>query len=310
MKPYLTIMFMLPAIYISAQDINTQILQQISIIRTGNTTKYGALEESISKSPNAVFKALEPYRTDTLDKVRQWTYAQYNRILRLHEKPKTMRQDIVMILMEGIADPYYSIRDNCVDYLVECKHQDFTPQAQKKFSDYFNSKVWFSKELVLLAGFIGNADCRATLEDLAYSQQLIGQRRLKWSANLALTRMGDRNAENWCLKQINHIGINDDVIYDLLPGLIYTRQKRCFEFLITILNSDEKFCTSTNPDLDESILCGYRIMEYLAPVIKGYPLILLPSGDIDTNDYHKALLTTRDWFAKKNGDYEIVKDSL
>jgi hypothetical protein len=80
------------------------------------------------------------------------------------------------------------------------------------------------------------------------------------------------------------------------------------EYLVTVLNSDEKLCSSSNPGSDVSILCGYRVMEYLAPVVKGYPLKQLPSGDIDTNDYHKALLSARSWFAKKK--YEILKDTF
>ena len=309
MKTYLTFLFMIQIACVLANDINTEISQQISAIRAGSFPKYRALEPYISKDPGVVLEALAPYRTDASDNVRQWTYEQYDLILMFHEKPKEMRRDIVLLLIDGISDPCSFIRNDCVDYLTECKRQDFTPLAIEQFSNLFNSRVWFSKEFVLLAGFIGNVSCLTTLRELANSS-IPGQRRLIWHANLALARMGDSKAEEWCLKQIDRIGINDDVTSDLLPGLIYTRQIHTFEFLIQVLNSDEKLCASSNPESDESILCGYRVMEYLAPVIKGYPLKQLPSGDIDTNDYHKALLTTRDWFAKKKGGFEILTDSF
>jgi len=308
-KTLLTFIFALNAIIISAQNISSLVSQQVSIIHSGKSAEYRALEQSISKNPDAVFKALASYRTDTLFKVREWTYEQYHRILMEHEKPQEMRREIVLQLIEGIADNQLSVRNSCVDYLTECKRQDFTTQAIEHFATVFNSEAWFSKDLVLLAGFIGNSSCRTTLEKLANSPAP-AQRRLQWHANLALARMGDNNAINWCLSQINRIGINDDVVYDLLPGLIYTRQQRMFEFLITALNSDEKLCTSSNPDSEVSILCGYRIMEYFAPIIKGYPLKQLPSGDIDTKDYNKALLTVRDWFAKKNGEFEILTNNF
>jgi hypothetical protein len=51
-------------------------------------------------------------------------------------------------------------------------------------------------------------------------------------------------------------------------------------------------------------------MEYLAPVIENYPLKIRGSGDIDTKDYKEALNTVRKWFKKKNGNYEIRKDTF
>ena len=309
MKRFLVFLLMFYLVNLSAQDINTTILQQVESIRSGRTARYAALDQHISKSPNAVLKALGQYQNDDSENVRLWTYEQYNRILTLHEKPQTMRQEIVLLLIEGLADSYYSVRTDCVDYLTECKLHDFQPFALEQFNKQFNSKAWFSKELVLLAGFIGNDSCRVTLEELANST-LPSHRRLLWHVNLALARMGDNYAGKWCLSQIEFIGINDDVTNELLPGLIYTRQRRSFEFLITVLNSDDKLCSSNNPDSNEPMLCGYRVMEYLAPAIKNYPLKQLPSGDIETKDYHKALLTTREWFSKKNGTFEILLDSF
>ena len=310
MKHLLTILFMtLYTVTVGAQDINTQVLQQISAIRSGNPAQFRALEQAISRRPNDVFNTLAPYRTDTLYRVREWIYEQYHNILLTHNRPPAMRMEIVLQLIGGLSDPRLSIRNDCVDYLTQCNLQDFTPQAQEQFSSLFNSRVWFSRDLVLLAGFIGDASCRATLEEMAYSPPP-EQRRLQWHANLALSRMGDNNAMNWCLSQINSIGINDNVVYELLPGLIYTRQQRVYEYLVAVINSDEQLCTSSNPDSGASILCGYRVMEYLAPVVKGYPLKLLPSGDIDTRDYHRALLTVRNWFANKRGEYDILTDTF
>jgi hypothetical protein len=230
-------------------------------------------------------------------------------MLTAHEKPLSMRQGIVFQLTGGLSDPDLSVRSSCVEYLTQCSRHDFTPQAVELFGSLFNSKAWFSGDLVLMAGFIGGGSCRAVLEELAYTP-LPEQRRLQWHASLALSRMGDNNAMNWCLSQISRTGINDGVVYGLLPGLVYTRQPRMFEFLISVLNSDENLCTSSNPDSGASILCGYRVMEYLAPVIRGYPLKQLPSGDMDTRDYHKALLSVREWFAKKAGGYEILADGF
>lgn len=309
MKPLLTTLFILSAILSSAQDIDSRIEHQLSLIRSGSEAQYDALEQAVARTPVAVQKALSPYLTDTLATVREWIYLQYHDMLTVHEKPMSMRQDIVLHLTGGISDPEPSVRNACLEYLTQCRRQDFTPQAVELFVSQFNGTSWFSKDLLLMAGFLGDASCRSVLEDIAWSVQP-EHRRLQWHACLALSRMGDNNAMNWCLSQISRTGINDGVVYELLPGLVYTRQPRMFEFLISVLNSDDNLCTSSNPDSGASILCGYRVMEYLAPVIRGYPLKQLPSGDMDTRDYHKSLLTVRGWFAGKAGEYEIIADSF
>ena len=309
MKTLLSLILFINAGIIMAQDISNLVSQQVSGIRSGNRPGDMVLNQVISESPEAVLKALTLYQSDTLLTVRDWIYEQYHNILQEHEMPLSMRQEIVSKLIDGLADEKTGIRNDCVDYLKQCSRQDFTTQTQEQFSARFNSKSWFSKDFILLAGFIGNAPCKPTLEDLA-NAPASGQHKLRWHSNLALARMGDNNAMNWCLSQVNRIGINDDVTYELLPGLVYTRQQRMFEYLVNVLDSDEKRCTSSDPDSDEPILCGYRVMEYLAPVIKGYPLKQLPSGDIDTKDYHKALLSVREWFTKKKDSYEILKDTF
>ena len=265
MKALIIITFMLQTFNLFAQNIPSQVSQQVSLIRSGRSAEFRALSQAISRSPDAVLRALAPYRTDTLDRVRQWTYEQYHQILLENERPQAMRREVVSLLIEGIADPSHFVRNACVNFLMECNRQDFTPQAQARFSELFNSGAWFSRDLILLAGFIGDASIRATLEDLASSPDP-AHRRLLWHVNLALARMGNENAMNWCLMQIERIGINDDVTFDLLPGLVYTRQRSAIDFLISVLNSDEALCTSTNPDMEVPILCWGYVFDIFAIV--------------------------------------------
>jgi hypothetical protein len=306
---FITTVLILFSVSLPAQDVASQILRQVTAIRSGQSAEYGAADRITARRPEAVIRELEAYRTDAVPEVRQWIYEQYHLVLRMHDRPQSMRHEAVSLLVEGIADPQPAIRNDCVEYLTSCSRSDFSPQARERFTELFTGKHWFSRNLILLAGFIGSESCKPALEEIAYSPAP-EQRRLQWHAHLALARMGDGGAVNWCLLQINRAGVNDNVVYDLLPGLVYTRHPRMFEFLVSVLMSDEKLCTSSNPDSGANILCGYRVMEYLAPVIKGYPLKLHPSGDIDTDDYHRALLTVRNWFAERNGNYEILTDTF
>ena len=130
---------------------------------------------------------------------------------------------------------------------------------------------------------------------------------IRWAALLALSRMGDATASQDILKRVKKAGINDDVVYDLFPDLIYTRNKELFAYLIEVLHSDEKNCTSAGENVSK-IPCAYRVMEMLAPIIKDYPLTLDASGDVNTKDYAAALQTVRTWF-KQHPNYTILNDT-
>ena len=75
---------------------------------------------------------------------------------------------------------------------------------------------------------------------------------------------------------------------------------------VGILQDDDCKSASGNPDVDAKILCGYRIMELLAPVIKGYPYKSSASGMIGASIYEEALSVVRKWFAD-NTEYEIIE---
>jgi alkylhydroperoxidase family enzyme len=293
---------------VSAQNIPALVSNDIAVIRAGQYPDRTIIE-LLEKKPQDVVAALAVYQNDTLPAVRTWVYSVYSNVLQVHSKPRTLRNDLISRLTEGLADRDKSTRNACISALTGCFTEDFTELVQVRFVEIFNSSNWFNRDFIKLAGFIGNELVKPTLERLAFTPTQ-DERRLQWHAYLALSRMGDQNAVSWCLGIVRRLKLNDDVTYELLPDLVYVRQHRTFDYLIEVLNSDEKACRPSNPDLDTPILCGYRVMEYLAPVVKKYPLKLHPSGDIDTDDYEKALLTARAWFTKRNGQYEIITNTF
>ena len=127
----------------------------------------------------------------------------------------------------------------------------------------------------------------------------------QWAAQLALARLGDPEALATVLTRVKQEPVNDDVVYELLPDLVYTRQKAALDYLVTIIQSDEKNCQSADPEAEQSILCGYRVLELLPPVIQNFPLTVDESGDLAVSDYPSALQQAREWL-KENDDYQIV----
>jgi hypothetical protein len=128
---------------------------------------------------------------------------------------------------------------------------------------------------------------------------------VKWSAHLALARLGEPNALAFILQRVQKLGINDDVVYDIFSDLVYTRQRQAFNYLIEVIKSDEKKCMSADPENPEPMNCGYRVLELIAPVIKDFPLKVDSSGDLEVKEYAVALRQVRKWL-EKNPDYEII----
>ena len=132
----------------------------------------------------------------------------------------------------------------------------------------------------------------------------------RWAMRLALARMGEPDMTDYCLARLKKVKVNDDVVYEFIPDLIYTRQKPIFDHLLTLIESDEKNCSSSNPDSDEKIICAYRIIEQIAPYIENFPAKVDVSGELQTNDYAKLLVEVRTWITQNRESYKIVDNNF
>jgi hypothetical protein len=100
------------------------------------------------------------------------------------------------------------------------------------------------------------------------------------------------------------------MIYDLVPDMIYTRQKSMFDYLFRIIESNEKTCSSPNPDSSTKILCAYNVIGQIAPFIQKFPVEVRASGDLKSNDYEKTLLDVRNWIKENKAKYVIKSDGF
>jgi len=130
---------------------------------------------------------------------------------------------------------------------------------------------------------------------------------IRWASLVSLARLGDASAIEEVDRRARKLPVNDDVVYSIFPDLVYTHNKQIIAYMVEVLQRDDAICMSADAERQAQIPCGYRIMEQLAPVIKGYPLQLDASDDIKTDDYVAALKTVREWFTK-HPNYEILKD--
>jgi hypothetical protein len=257
-----------------------------------------------NEQPRKMLMFLERYCSDTIVDVRRKAYYL---AYRTGTENETGSQNAVNRLITGLSDKNSGIVGSLLDYLQAFHASAFNDTARSRLSEMVKQGIPHYKKLLKLVGFLDLPDAQQVLRQKLRTNDYstVSER---WTINLALARMGDQNAIDFCLSTAKKMPVGDDFIYEIAPDLVYTRQKELVDYLVPILFSDKKHCSSPNPASGSSIRCGYRIMEYLAPVIKNFPLKTDVAGEIKTDDYTKALKKARKWLKKHREDYEMVKN--
>ena len=245
-------------------------------------------------------KQIASYCQDSIKKVRINAYNLINYIV-INVPKKRVREKTITILIESLSNKFDSDTDQILSILKNCNKSDFKNEAKNKLASKLKQKLKFNSEFLKIIGWLNPENTLSTLVEISNdkSKDLM----LRWNAKLALARMGDQKYIDYCVEKIKQLEINDAMIYNFIPSLIYLRNNKSINYCIELLYNNQKNCTTPNPDKSDKIVCGYRIMEYLAPIIKNYPLKIGPSGDIITKDYKKSLKFIREWF--KNNNFEI-----
>jgi hypothetical protein len=216
------------------------------------------------------------------------------------------KQKEVFRLVQGLSDDDSGIIGQRADELKSFAVADFDAASQAEIVRLLTKPNYpHYDDIVLLAGYIGVGKTELMQHYLNPDLPI----RKKWNIALALSRMGEKAPLDYCLSKIKKAPVNSYAVNYLFTDLIYTRQKAAIDYCVEWLNSDEKLCQSPNPDYSESIPCAYAILELLAPVIEGFPVLVDPSIGLETDDYEKTLQDVRDWF-KAHPDYQIKTDIL
>lgn len=303
MKKYshIVILILFP-ILIQAQDAKELLRLYFNDVRS---EKYPPipLPFSLPENANKTLSSITVYEKDTAATVRLKAYG-IVRFVGDKSRQTPVREKAVQQLVQATYDKDAGNVGAAIEYLTQFKIEDFNKAALDGIRTRLNQNPPHLDKLLRLMGYIEHIELT---ENIRPYTQPGNNKSLRWAAIVALARMGDESAITDMLTRAKKLPLNDDIIYNIFPDLIYTRQRAAFDYVIEILNSDEKNCT-TSGETPTPIFCGYRIMEQLAKVIEGYPIPQDESGDLNTTDYEQALLTIRTWF-KEHKDYKILKNT-
>lgn len=268
--------------------------------------KYPAIPAEINKADNVIgfINVLPVYLKDSVAVVRSRAAALVHTI-GTKSKVADVRAKAVQQLIIATRDTNSANMGEVLQYLTEFKKADFSKANKDSLYALLLRKPPHQEVLMKLIGYLEVQE--ASIELYGLSQDAAMGRKERWTAMLALTRMGDDQAAQDILNRVRRMPVGDAVVYDIFPDLVYTRNRNILLYLIETLNSDAKNCESADAEREAKIPCAYRVMEMLAPAIDGYPLTLDESGDVVATDYGQALQVARLWF-KENKEFKIKKD--
>lgn len=213
-------------------------------------------------------------------------------------------KEAVNILVNGCKDSDGGIVYSCLRYLRYFNSTDFNTEARIKLSQLARERGSHYDQIIRLTGFVGINDLMYDYTEML-TQKKYTSKKIAWALHLTLARLGNSDELQYCLKRIKQLSVTDDVVYDLLPDLAYTRNKEAFDYMLDIINSDEKNCYSSNPDSDTKIICAYRVIGLVAPYINNFPVKTDKAGDLIASDYNQMLSNVRQWIATNKTTYTL-----
>ena len=160
------------------------------------------------------------------------------------------------------------------------------------------------EDYILLAGFLQRADL---LELVPEEDRSV--RAVRRSINLAKVRAGNEERRDNLLKNLRRLDVNDEFVYEVVPLLVYTRDREIFRFLWELVITESKTCTPPDAEMSGRIDCAYRIVEYLGTAVAGFPVKIDEDHNLITPDYAAALAEIRRWYAAHVKDYEILTNT-
>ncbi|MBW3545737.1 MAG: hypothetical protein KY428_09105 [Bacteroidetes bacterium] len=302
MKTSILLLLLLP-LSLLAQTPAEQVSLHMQQLRHGQRQPFTETLLQETRQQMALFAAARAFTRDTLAAVQAEAYGLIGAI-GLHSQDARLRQQATGQLLEAFSKTPLAA-GRVIGLLERYQPADFSAASQKQLGLLIQQPVPYRQRLLRLVGALGLQEQESEL--LALAQDKTRGERLRWSAYLALSRMGHEEATQLIVAKIRRQPLGDDLVYELLPDLAWVCQRAATDYLLELLLLDSRDCSSPDPDSSEKITCAYRILELLAPMIADFPLKVGPTGDIETNSYPQALQEAREWVRKNGRSYQLVR---
>lgn len=303
MKIYIIILITLfHKISYSQSDISKQVNLLMSQIRSGSIITVDKEKLKISSNNKELLTVLSKYYTDTLANVRYEALSLSSQ-LALNSKDKSLINKSINDLISNCIVKN-SINNQIVNLLKKYKQTDFSLIELEKIKQVLQLQESNIGTLSKIYAFVGKETALTDLNSFLSKQNL--SKNDKKDLKLALVRSGDERLANKMLETLKQQVINDELIYNALPDIIYTKNKLLYQFLLNAILSDSKKCSSANNDDNTPIICAYRLIEQVAPHINNFPITINGKGEINSKDLSVTLIDIRKWIIENNNNFDII----
>ncbi|ADR22190.1 hypothetical protein MATR_01700 [Marivirga tractuosa] len=300
MKTLLTITLQFISIIVLAQSPVAPLNQYFQEAKNGS---YATAPQSLFDQENnfdVLLSELVKYQSDSTARIRAKAYRLGSRFAQVSDD-EAVKQKAIDQQINALNDKDRGIAGNAISAMTNFNNTIFTEDQKTRILSQLDAETPHFNDFVKLIGFLQIKSAIPKLESfLTVKKNAV----TRWNIRLALARMGDENAIDYISKRLQKAPINDALAYDIVPGLVYTRQPTIFEFLETQIQSNEANCSVPNPNSNQKITCAYRIMEALPHAIEDFPIPTDEFGELMVSDYEKALQDLRRWF-NENESYDF-----
>ena len=243
---------------------------------------------------------LQAYASDTSAQVLKGLYFGYYQVGKRTQSEGTRRQ-VVDRLTAGLLFQQKGLSGLLTNYLDEFSVTDFSPSARQSLLQALDAG---QGDLEMLPGLCARLSLEGAIASIRRVMRQTSRPRVRWACYIALSRLGDAEAIRYVVRRSRAMPVGDDLVYEVVPDLIFTRQKEIIDYLVELVSSDDRLCLPADPDQTRQVNCAYRLLEALAPVITNFPLSVSDSGDLSVTNYREALSSSRQWF-EEHPNYQL-----
>ncbi len=304
MKQFLLLFFTFFLFFSSYSQNNKNLI--FESIQNGRAISYGEIPEFSDADFEILTQKLLAGISDGEDP--SFRLRAYRFMYLAGQKHPELSPNVVHFLtFEGLSDSNNGNRISVCNFLDSFPGFHFSSAVKNQIASYVINATTPFEEIALLAARLNLKDLVPHFEHLLQTQTF--EPKKEWVIRIVLGRMGDADAADWCIRQVQNIGMNDLVVFELLPDLVFMNYKPAVDFLLQTIMKDERNCSSPNPDSNTSINCAYRILELVAPIIVDFPVEVDEYGELLTNDYKESLVQAREWIVRNQDNYSLKKNN-
>lgn len=309
MKQIYLVLLIILAFLGTVQSQNTQLKCNLKI----NDLALGKIkvDDALKKCKNDTLGVILSITNSINDSITYESYQALNSAitqLSLKSKNSVIKKNAINFFCKNLANRNSIITTQAINRLKKFSKNDFDSTSIQIIEQYISVNYTAYKELILLVGYVGNHKTIEKIKEIFPNDRNFSKPE-RWATYISLARLGDESSLEYCKARVESLPLSDQVVDILYKDLVYTRKKTAYDLMVKSIYSDEKLCTSSNPNSDAKIICGYRVLELIAPYIDNFPIKVLESGDLASDNYPKALEIAREWFQNNKDLYTIVDEN-